>query len=127
MAVMGTRPADVPDEAICIPPGATQTDTILSIQRSISKQNYNSVSWYAQGLYAWAYNAQVNNSLGIPVPPLPARPQIAKLVLEYASATGVPVKPGQAIGEDAYCWAWQTAEYLSLDQVKEAKARLETA
>ena len=107
------RPDEVPEEAVCYPPGLTQRDTILSVERQVKKQNYQTISVYAQGLYYWSYNAQTNVALGIPVPPLPQRPEIADLELFYADVTGTPVSKGEAVGEDTYCWAWQTAELWS--------------
>ncbi len=113
---MATKPSDVPQGAIGIPPGqmfgpgvGVQQLTLLSIDAQISKQNNDKKQNYSRAMQDWQYNAQWAVWSHQQVPPVPQRPAYAVMHVEYATESGEVVPSPE--GADGLHWAWTWETY----------------
>jgi hypothetical protein len=118
MATAG-RPEGVPDDAVVIPPGVTQGDTLASIKKQVMQQNTRAIIDFAIDLQTWAINAQMYYGNNMPVPPIPRVPPREVLHVLYADVSGEPVTTEEGLEEDFYAWAWQTSDEAWFAQPKQ--------
>jgi len=113
---MATRPANVPEGATLIYPGQTygpgvgvQQATLTQINAIIARQNASAMQHYANAYRDWATNAAIYESLGMPVPPAPAKPKLDTLEVVYADIGGNVVPPPEGADGLHYAWCWQVS------------------
>jgi hypothetical protein len=90
------RPEGVPDDAVVIPPGVTQGDTLASIKKQVIEQNVRAIIDFAIDLQTWA--RQMYYGLNMPVPPITRVPPREVLHILYADVSGTAATKRIAVG-----------------------------